>query len=375
MTDPSETLREGQLTARAVEITIRLGLILLLLGWCFQIVRPFLVPTVWGAIIAVASSPAYGRLLALLGGHRVAAAVVYTLLALVVLMVPAVLLTGTLIEGVHDIVLGMDQGRFRIPPPPQSVAGWPVIGGWVASLWTEASQNLGATLKTIAPHFKGVGTWLLTAAAGAGLGLVKFMFAIVISGVLLAHAGAARTATYALAGRLAGERGAGFASLAEATVRSVTRGILGVALIQSLLAGLGFLAFGVPAAGLWALVALLLSVVQIGVFPVVIPIVIYVFATASTGKAVLFLVWSLFVGSVDNILKPILLGRGVAAPMAVIFIGAIGGFLSSGIIGLFVGSVILVLGYKLFLVWLHGADTPPHELLSGKQPARSLDER
>jgi predicted PurR-regulated permease PerM len=123
------------------------------------------------------------------------------------------------------------------------------------------------------------------------------------------------------------------------------------------------------------LAALLLSVVQIGVFPVVIPIVIYVFATASTGKAVLFLVWSLFVGSVDNILKPILLGRGVAAPMAVIFIGAIGGFLSSGIIGLFVGSVILVLGYKLFLVWLHGADTPPHELLSGKQPARSLDER
>jgi predicted PurR-regulated permease PerM len=375
MTDSSETSREGQLTARVVEITIRLGLILLLLGWCFEIVRPFLVPMVWGGIIAVASSHGYGHLLTLLGGRRVPAAVIYTLLALVVLMVPALLLTGTLIEGVQGIVEGMDQGRFRIPPPPQSVAGWPVVGGWVTSLWAEASQNLGATLKTIAPHFKGVGTWLLTVAAGAGLGLVKFMFAIVISGVLLAHTEAARTATYAVARRLAGERGADFASLAEATVRSVTRGILGVAFIQSLLAGLGFLAFGVPAAGLWALVALLLSVVQIGVFPVVIPIVIYVFATATTGKAVLFLIWSLFVGSIDNILKPMLLGRGVAAPMAVIFIGAIGGFLSSGIIGLFVGSVILVLGYKLFLVWLHGPDTPPHELLLGKQPARSLDER
>jgi predicted PurR-regulated permease PerM len=372
MTDPSEASRQNQLTVRVVEITIHLGLILLLVGWCFMIVRPFLVPMVWGVIIAVASSQAYGRLLALVGGHRVAAAVVYTVLALVVLVVPAVLLSGTLIGGIHDIVLGMHQGRFRIPPPPQSVAGWPLVGTWVASFWSEASQNLAVTLKTIAPHFEGLGTWLLTAAAGAGLGLVKFMFAIVISGVLLVHAEAGRTAAYALAWRLAGDRGADFTTLAEATVRSVTRGILGVALIQSLLAGIGFLAVGVPAAGLWAFLALLLSVVQIGVFPVVVPVVIYVFATATTGTAVLFLIWSLFVGAIDNILKPIVLGRGVPAPMAVIFVGAIGGFLTSGIIGLFVGSVILVLGYKLFVVWLHGGDPPPADATLRSLGARSL---
>ena len=144
--------------------------------------------------------------------------------------------------------------------------------------------------------------------------------------------------------------------LAEATVRSVTRGILGVALIQSILAGLGFLAVGVPAAGLWALLCLLLSVVQIGIFPVTIPILIYVFSQVDPVTFVLFLIWSLFVGALDNILKPILLGRGVAVPMAVIFVGAIGGFLTSGIIGLFVGSVVLVLGYKLLLAWLYGEE-------------------
>jgi predicted PurR-regulated permease PerM len=153
-------------------------------------------------------------------------------------------------------------------------------------------------------------------------------------------------------------------------VRSVTRGILGVSLIQALLAGLGFLAVGVPAAGLWALVALLLSVVQIGIFPVVVPVLIYVFSTVDTGTAVLFLVWSLFVGTIDNVLKPLLLGRGVPVPMLVIFIGAIGGFLSSGIIGLFVGAVVLVLGYKLFLAWLHPEEPVSRNVLS-HAPGRS----
>ena len=140
----------------------------------------------------------------------------------------------------------------------------------------------------------------------------------------------------------------------RATIRSVARGILGVALIQSLLAGLGFLVIGVPAAGLWALLCLLLAVVQIGILPVLIPVLVYVFSTADTLPAVMFLLWSIFVGGLDNVLKPILLGRGVNVPMAVIFVGAIGGFLLSGIIGLFVGSVILVLGYQVFLVWLYG---------------------
>lgn len=359
--------------ARVIEATVRIGLIALLAAWCFWIMEPFVVPMVWGLIIAVAAHPAHVRLRELLGERRVLAAVTFVLLGLVVLVVPTVVLSGTLVNGVRDLMAGFDQGTIRIPPPPVSVAGWPVVGEMTHTFWSAAANNLESALLQIAPQIRAAASWLLGAAAGLGVGLLQFVFAIVIAGVLLANDGPGQRAACSIARRLAGERGVQFAELAEATVRSVTRGILGVAFIQSLLAGLGFLVVGVPAAGLWALLCLLLSVVQIGIFPVVIPVLFYVFTQADTLTFVLFLVWSIFVGALDNILKPILLGRGVAVPMAVIFIGAIGGFITSGIIGLFVGSVVLVLGYKLLLAWLYedegGAPMPDQGSGRGEESA------
>lgn len=360
---------DERLMSRVVEATIRVGLLGLLAAWCFVIVQPFIVPAVWGVIIAVATYPGYARLEGLLGGRRVLAAGLFTVVALVVLVVPATLLSGTLVEGARALATGLYEGTIRIPPPPEGVAAWPLVGEWLERFWTQASENLGAAAQMIGPQLKVAGTWLLAAAAGMGVGLLQFILALVIAGVLLAHAEPAERAAHAIARRLAGERGADFAELAEATVRSVTRGILGVALIQAMLAGLGFLAVGVPGAGLWALIALLLSVVQVGVFPVVVPVVIYVFSTADTATAIVFLIWSAFVGTIDNVLKPILLGRGVAVPMAVIFLGAIGGFLSSGIIGLFVGSVVLVLGYKLLLAWLYEPAPGPTDAPAARPPA------
>ncbi len=345
---------ETPFLTRVVEATVRIGLIALLAAWCFRIMEPFVVPMIWGLIIAVAAHPAYVYLCSLLGGRRVLAAVLVVIIGLVVLVVPAVVLSGTMVNGVRDLMDGFDQGTIRVPPPPAGVAAWPVVGEPIHAFWSGAADNLESALLQIAPQIRAGASWLLGAAAGLGVGLLQFVFAIVIAGVLLAHDHAGERAACAIARRLAGERGVQFAALAEATVRSVTRGILGVALIQSLLAGLGFLAVGVPAAGLWALLCLLLSVVQIGIFPVTIPVLIYVFSQVDPVTFAVFLVWSLVVGALDNILKPILLGRGVAVPMAVIFIGAIGGFITSGIIGLFVGSVVLVLGYKLLLAWLYG---------------------
>lgn len=367
MSDPQAGDPAESSTPRAVETAIRIGLLVLLVAWCYQIVEPFLVPIVWGIIIAVAGYPGYLRLRGWLNGREIAAAVVFSLLLLVAILAPTALLSGTLVEGAQGLVEGVQEGRIAIPPPPPGVADWPMIGDWVEGYWSRAADNLAATLSSFAPQIKAAGQWLLGVAAGAGFGLLQFIFAVAIAGVLLARAEAGKAAGEAIALRLAGERGRDFAALAEATVRSVTRGILGVALIQATLAGLGFLAVGVPAAGLWALIALLLSVVQLGVFPVVIPVLIYVFFTADTLTAVLFLIWSIFVGSIDNVLKPLLLGRGVAVPMAVIFVGAIGGFLSSGIIGLFVGPVVLVLGYKLFLAWLYEAQVPTPEATAAAQ--------
>jgi predicted PurR-regulated permease PerM len=358
MSDPQGDAPDGGATSHVVETAIRIGLLFVLAAWCVLIVQPFLVPIVWGIIIAVASYPGYLRLLGVFGGRRALATTTFSLLLLLAIMVPVALLSGTLVEGAQGLMEQFKEGRIRIQPPPPGVAEWPFIGGWVAAYWSGAAEDPEAILLGIVPHFKDGGQWLLEAVAGAGLGLLQFLVATIIAGVLLARADPAKAAALAIARRLAGVRGLEFASLAEATVRSVTRGILGVAVIQAILAGLGFLAAGVPAAGLWALIALILSVVQVGVFPVLIPVLIYLFFTADLLTTLLFLGWAVFVGSIDNVLKPILLGRGVAVPMWVVFIGAIGGLLSMGIIGLFIGPVVLVLGYTLFLAWLYEMKAP-----------------
>ena len=352
MTTESEISKERLLLKRALEVGIRIGLLLLLVVWSFEIVRPFIVPVIWGIILAVATYPAYRRLNIALGGRSGLAATLITILLLVLLAGPMTMLAGTLIESARELAAQLREGQLRIPPPPESVATWPVIGQPLAAFWKLASVNLGEALERIGPQVRAAGVWLLAVAGGVGFGLLQFVFAIVISGILLAYAKGGERAADAIAVRLMGEQGPRFADLAGATVRSVSRGILGVALIQAILAGLGFLAVGLPAAGLLALLCLFLAVIQIGIAVVTIPAIIYIFATADTLPAVLFLVWAVFVTALDNVLKPILLGRGVQVPMAIIFVGAIGGFLAHGIIGLFVGSVVLALGYTLFRAWL-----------------------
>jgi predicted PurR-regulated permease PerM len=209
-----------------------------------------------------------------------------------------------------------------------------------------------AAISKIGPQLKTIILGLLNTVAGAGFGIVSFVIAIIISGVLLANSEQGVEVARAVGVRLAGERGVEFVNLSGSTVRSVARGILGVAVIQAILAGLGCLVAGVPGAGFWALLVLILAVVQLPTILILGPIIIYVFYTANTVPAVLFAIWSLLVGGCDSFLKPLLMGRGVDVPMLVVFIGAIGGFMLSGIIGLFIGAIVLSLGFKLFQAWL-----------------------
>jgi predicted PurR-regulated permease PerM len=336
----------------ALEAAIRIGVVAALAVWCFEIARPFLVPVMWGVIIAVAVHPAYRRLEARLHGRRVLAATLATLLMLLVLVVPSVLLGGSLVTGAEKAAAAFQGGALDVPPPPESVASWPLVGAEVHRFWQLASDNLEEAIRQASPLLTTAGKWVLAAAAGTGLALLQFVLAIVIAGFLLANAQAASNATLALGQRLAPERGRGFAKVAEQTVRSVATGILGVALLQGILAGLGFLVAGVPAAGLLTLVCIVFGVIQLGVAIVVIPAAIWLFYTADTVTAVAFLVYGILIMPLDNILKPLLLGRGVKMPMVVVFVGAIGGFINSGIIGLFLGAVIFTLGYGLFVAWL-----------------------
>ena len=338
---------------RAVELTIRLGLVMLLIGWCFYTVRPFILPAIWGIIIAVAAYPGYLRLRGLFGGRRRLTASVVALLGLLVIILPVVLLGDTLASGGLALAEVLESGPVSLPPPPESIREWSFIGGPLYATWEQASSNLDVLLERFTPQLKALGGVLVAGAANFGLAMLQFIVAIIIAPILMMHADSGGQTADTIARRLAGPRGPEFADLAEETIRNVTRGILGVAVIQALLAGLGLLVAGVPAAGLLALVCLILATIQIGVAPVMIPAAIYVFYASGTGVGLLFAVWAVLVTLSDSVLKPVLLGRGARVPMLVIFLGAIGGFITSGIIGLFTGAVILTLGYTLFIAWLN----------------------
>jgi len=353
MSDASRSTADPQFVRNALEATIRIGILMVLALWCFDIVKPFVTIILWGVIIAIAVSPTYEKLVTKLGDRRGLAAFVFILLMLIVLIIPASMLTGTIIDGARQTADILGSGRVHVPPPPESVSHWPIIGEKLAAFWQLASSNLTEALERVQPQIKEASRWLLGAAAGAGIGLLKFLASIIIAGVLLPGAANSAESSERIFRRLAGDQGSAFRQLATSTVRSVARGILGVALIQALLAGAGLAFVGVPAAGLLTVLVLMLCIVQLGPGLVMIPVAIWLFAAGDSQiTAILFAIYTVPVILIDDVLKPILLGRGGAVPMLVIFLGAIGGFLSMGIIGLFVGSIVLVVGYTLLIEWL-----------------------
>ena len=357
MANSHATLEDTQFVRRAVEAAIRIGVLALLVVWSFMIVRPFVMPVLWGVIIAVAVFPAYNYLTAKLGGRRRLTASLLAVFALALLLVPAVKFFGGTFDVVRSVAAQMDAGTLAVPPPPEKVSGWPLIGEDVHSIWSQASTNLEATLKRYKPQVRAFGGWLLSFVAGLGMSVLQFVISIIIAGVFLAQAGSGKGAAVRVATRLAGDNGPALTNMTEKTIRSVAIGVLGIATIQSILGGVGMVVAGVPAAGLWALLILILAVIQLPPLLVLGPAAVYVFSSASTVTAVVFLIWAIIVSGSDTFLKPLLLGRGVDAPMLVILLGAIGGMMMSGIIGLFLGAVILAIVYQLFVTWLEDVPT------------------
>ncbi|MDH4362180.1 MAG: AI-2E family transporter, partial [Nitrospirota bacterium] len=280
------------------------------------------------------------------------AATLISLALLLILIFPVVFLVTVLVDNLHVVSDHLRAGTLIVPPPPQGIKDWPVIGTPLEKAWSMAAENLEVAVQQITPQLQEFVKPLLGAAATVGLNIVKFIVAVVLAGVFLAYSEEGYRLSRAIGRRLAGQQGGELVDLAEATMRSVVRGVLGVALIQASAAGLGLFVAGIPLAGLWTVIVLVLCIVQIGPFLIMGPAVVYMFLTSDTLPAVLFLIWSIFTILIDNLLKPLLLGRGLDVPMIVIFLGAIGGLLMSGIIGLFVGAVVLALGYKVFNAWL-----------------------
>lgn len=335
-----------------VQYALQLLALALLLLSCFRIVEPFITPFIWGSVLAIALYPLHSTLAEKLKGRNAWSASIITVLMLLVIIGPAVwLLLGTVGE-FKELVSIYKSGDLHIPPPNESVRAWPIIGATVFSYWTEASVNLTNFIGEHKDQIKPLLLKLFDLLKNTGAGVVIFTASIIISGFLLGYAKQADNFVRAFLSRIVGKAGPAMADSAAVTVRNVAKGVLGVAVIQSILAGIGFVLAGIPLAGLWILICLILAIVQVGILPVSLGVIIYAWGNSDTLTATLLTVWMIIVGVMDNVLKPILLGKGAPAPMLVVFVGAIGGFMVSGFIGLFTGAIILTLGYKLLTEWV-----------------------
>ena len=355
----ADDAQNRDLMRKTLEIAIRLFVVAALAVWCFLIFKPFLMPLLWGIIIAVALNPWFDRLVALLGGRRKLAVTLFILVTLGGLIVPAFLMSESFFDGVSWLSSQMDKQAIHIPPPPAKVEGWPLIGPSVHEVWSQASEDLETALAGFGPQLRGFAGWLVSTLTSLGAALLITIVSIVIAGMMLMRAEGGGKTSRAIGARLGGEPGEAAVDLAVRTIRSVATGVVGVAVIQALLAAVGMFLAGIPAAGLWAALILILAVAQLPPLLILGPAVVYLYASSdSTLTIALFTIWALVVSVSDGFLKPMLLGRGLDIPMPVILIGAIGGMILSGIIGLFVGAVVLAIGYKLFLVWLKQLDDP-----------------
>lgn len=347
----SEVTSDGKMS-QVIDISLRLGILFVLLGWAFLILRPFVSIVIWGIIIAVSLYPLHLILTKKLGDFPKLSAGIISLMLLAVLLVPSAIFTESVVEGISNFSSGLDAESFHLPPPDPQIAEWPVIGNTIYDIWSGASNNLEDEIMNYSEQLKSVGNWLLTALMGTGLGILQLLVSIIIGGVFLGTSEKGANFSNKLFRRVVGPRGDEFARTSEITVRNVSKGVIGVAIIQSLLAGIVFMLAGVPYAGLWTLISLILCIIQIGPGLVIIPVIIYLFTIYDNWIAVLWTIALVFVMLSDNIIKPFLMGKGAPVPMLVIFLGSLGGFIAFGFIGLFLGAIVLSLVYKLVLTWI-----------------------
>ena len=347
-----QTPSDEQATARWIELVIRLSVLALLLYLSLTLIRPFLTIVIWSVVLVVALYPLYERTVDWVGGRRRLAAVLLTLVCLLVVIGPATWLVVSLLDSIGTLSHRLDFSKSMLPEPHESVKAWPLIGEQAYQFWHLASTNLSAALAKIAPHLKPVGSSLLNIATGAGAGAVKFLIAIVVAGFLYPPAPTLVNSIKGFARKLDAGRGQEFVRLAGDTIRTVARGVVGISALQAFFAGLGFVVAGIPAASLLTSAVLVLGIIQIGPSIVIIPLVIWSWIALDTTTALLFTAYMIPVSLLDNILRPLVMARGLDTPMLVIFLGVIGGTISYGITGLFLGPIILAVIWELLMAWI-----------------------
>ncbi|HLG85089.1 MAG TPA: AI-2E family transporter [Bradyrhizobium sp.] len=355
------------------QIAIRLGLLAGVIYWSYILILPFIPIMVWSTILAVALYPVFDLLARLLGGRPVLSAVLITLLCLTIVIGPASWLVFGLVEGVRQFSEEIAKGTVSVPAPHVSVKEWPLIGGWIYDLWQLAYTNLAAVLSKFAPYAQPVATTVLATVGSVGIEILKFLAAVIATGFLFIPGPRLVAGLRTFFAHVVPERSEEFVALAGTTIRSVSRGVIGIAMLQALLAGIGFVVADIPAAGLFTFLVLLLGVAQVGCAVILVPMIAWYWLTRDTTAALLFTLYIVPVGFVDNVLKPFAMGRGSTTPMVVIFIGVLGGTLAHGLIGLFIGPIVLAVGWELLAAWMR--DEAGRGLLVEGQAAIEADQR
>ena len=346
---------ERRLSGRLMDVFIRAGLVFAMAVLCYQIFSPFLALMVWALILAVTLYPAHQKLARKLGGKQGLAATLLVLIGLVLIGVPATVLMFELGDSVHSFVGSLRDHTLQIPAPAPSVAEWPIVGKKLFGFWSQAHADLPSVIQSLQPKLGELARSALAFVASTGVAMLLFLAAFIIAGIIMAFGESGARSTRAIFDRIVGTgRGEEFATLSTATIRAVALGVLGVAFIQAIVVGLFLIIAGVPFAGVLALIVLVLGIAQIPALLVTLPVIVYIWISGeySTGAAVTHSVLLFVAGMLDNVLKPLLLGRGVDAPMVVVLLGALGGLATHGLLGMFVGATLLALGYQIFMWWV-----------------------
>ncbi|MBS1179364.1 MAG: hypothetical protein H6R06_3776 [Proteobacteria bacterium] len=365
-TDPSDPETEKRLARLLLDVLIRAGLVLALVMLCYRVFAPFLVLMVWALILAVTLYPFHQWLATRMGGRTGWAATLITVLGVALIVAPTAVLLSSIGDSVHRLIAGVQQNTLQIPPPRPGVAAWPVVGPKVHAAWQLAHDDLPALVKSHQPKLGELAKAAVGMVASIGGGILGFVAAFIVAGIIMAFGAAGDRASHAIFSRIVGvERGDEFTTLSVATVRAVAQGVIGIAFIQAILVGLVLLLAGVPLAGVLSVIVLVLGIAQVPALLVTLPAIAYIWMSGDydTGAAVVNSVLLFVAGMADNVLKPLMLGRGVDAPMPVILLGALGGMAAGGIVGLFVGAVLLALGYQIFMGWV--AANPEAKPLAG----------
>jgi predicted PurR-regulated permease PerM len=346
---------EQRLAALLLDVLIRASLILAIAMLCYQVLSSFLTLMVWALILAVTLYPLHQALASKIGGKQGLAATLLVVVGIVLIVAPTAMLMSSLGDSVQQLIHAVQNNTLKIPAPRPGVEKWPVVGQQIHDVWSKAHADLPALVQSMQPKIGELAKTALGFVASIGGGLLQFIGSFIIAGIIMAFGQAGSRGSQAIFERIIGNaRGSEFARLSTATIRAVAQGVIGVAFLQAIIVGLALLVAGIPWAGVLAVIVLILGIAQVPALLVTLPAIVYLWSSGdySTAAAIAYTVVLFLAGMADNVLKPLMLGRGVEAPMPVILLGALGGMATAGILGMFVGATLLTLSYQIFMGWV-----------------------